>query len=114
MSSPLPNFEKAIIAPEKLRRYALNPDSEIGSHKARVFESTLGFTLANVKDLEAQLLRNMPWAPAAERRATIYGRQFTADIPVVGPRGSGIVRTGWQIDTGTDVPRLVSIYVLRR
>lgn len=110
----MPNYENAIVAPDKLRRYALNPDSEVGAHKARVFESVLGFTLANADELESQLLRNLPSVPALERRATIYGRQFTADIPVTGPRGSGIVRTGWQIDTGSDVPRLVSLYVLLR
>ena len=43
----LPNHEHAIIEDSKLIHYALNPQNELGRHKARVFESTLGYNLSN-------------------------------------------------------------------
>ncbi len=109
----VPNAEQAVIHPDKRRRYALDPGSEIGGNKARVFAAALGFTQENAGELERQRLRGLPGAPSTERRATVYGRTFSADIRVSGPVGSGIVRTGWQIDVGSEAPRLVSAYVLK-
>ena len=34
----LPNYTNAVIEDEKFVSYALNPDSERGQHKARVFD----------------------------------------------------------------------------
>jgi hypothetical protein len=43
----LPNYASAVIEDSKLVSYALNPHSERGQHKARVFEHALGFNLSN-------------------------------------------------------------------
>ena len=43
-----------MIEDSKLVSYALNPQSERGRHKARVFESTLGFNLSNWEQLKKQ------------------------------------------------------------
>jgi len=45
--TPLPNAARAVIEDSKLVRYALNPHSERGQHKAWVFAQTLGFSLLN-------------------------------------------------------------------
>jgi len=37
--NPLPNDEEAVIEGSKFVSYALNPYSDRGPHKARVFES---------------------------------------------------------------------------
>lgn len=109
----VPNADQAVINPDKLRRYALDTGSEKGMHKARVFASALGFTKENAGALEDQLLAGLKVTAATERKSTEFGRTYTVDIPVSGPVGGGIVRTGWHIDTGTDIPRLVSAYVVR-
>jgi hypothetical protein len=109
----LPNVEEAVIHPDKLRRYALDPTNAQGAHKARVFASVLGITLENAEELESQILSKIRSCAAVERKSTEYGRLFSVDIPITGPSGSGIVRTGWQIDVGQSVPRLVSAYVVR-
>jgi hypothetical protein len=44
--NPLPNYE-AVIEDSKFVSYALSPQSDRGQHKARVFESALGFNLTN-------------------------------------------------------------------
>ena len=110
----VPGAGNATIHPDKLRRYVLDPSSELGGHKARVFAAVLGFSQDNARALEFELLRGLPFVGATPRRETAFGRLFSADIPVTGPGGSGTVRTGWHIDTGADVPRLVTAYVLRR
>ena len=37
----LPNAEKAVVDISKLRDYCLNPNHEVGKHKARVFSAAL-------------------------------------------------------------------------
>ena len=51
--NPLPNYEEAVIEDSKFMSYALNPQSDRGQHKARVFESALGFNLIELGTLEA-------------------------------------------------------------
>ena len=51
----VPRGEDAIVDPEKLRGYCLNPEHPRGKHKARVF-AALGFTAENADDLRAALL----------------------------------------------------------
>ena len=46
-TNPLPNYEEAVIEDSKFMSYALNPQSDCGQHKARVFESALGSDLSN-------------------------------------------------------------------
>ena len=50
----LPNGERADLG-TKLADYSLNPLHRDGQHKARVFQSTLGITLANQTILERAL-----------------------------------------------------------
>ena len=66
-------------------------------HKARVFASALGFTKENASALEDQLLAGLKGTAATERKSTEFGRTNTVDIPVSGPVGGFIVRTGWHI-----------------
>jgi len=110
----LPNFSSAIISDEKLLSYSLNPDHPRGGNKAKVFASALGFTLENAEQLKSEILRLLPTIHAVEREKNQYGQSFSVDIPMTGPTGSAIVRTGWIVDSGEEFPRLVSTYVLRK
>lgn len=60
----LPGGDKAVVDPEKLIAYCLNPEHPRGKHKARVFANTTGFTVYNAEELRAALL-----AEAATRNA---------------------------------------------
>lgn len=110
----LPNGERAIIdVAGKLVGYCLNPSHRTGRHKARVFRSVLGITVANPKML-ADALR----AAARDRDAKVKDKspdatKYEIELPVTGPRGTAVVRSGWIIETGTSVPRLTSCYVKR-
>ena len=109
----LPGAARAIIDPRKVTEYALNPAHLEGRHKARVFESALGFTQRNADELIAQLrsgVANNPFTPGKIDR---FGTRFTVDIPMTGPGGSATVRTGWIYKTGSDTPELATLFVRR-
>jgi hypothetical protein len=40
-----------------------------------------------------------------------HGARFTVDIWVKGPKGEGMVRTGWIYDPGSEDPRLTTMIV---
>jgi hypothetical protein len=109
----LPNVENVAIPMEKITGYALDRNHIVGANKARVFESALGFTQANAKELSDQIGSQIALNPAIERDATEYGRVFSVDVPVVGPRGKGVVSTGWILKTGEETPRLTSLRVVK-
>ena len=62
--TPLPHGERAVIEDSKLVGYALNPHSERGQHKARVFAQALGFNLSNWELLKQAILEALPTRPA--------------------------------------------------
>ncbi|GGX64947.1 DUF6883 domain-containing protein [Saccharospirillum salsuginis] len=107
----LAGANNAIIDPRKLTEYALNPDHPRGKDKARVFEAALGFNQTNATDLLEQLregvMNNTPIAGKVDQ----YGSRFTVDIPVVGPNGEAIVRTGWIYKPDSSVPEMTTLFV---
>jgi uncharacterized membrane protein YuzA (DUF378 family) len=107
----LPGAGEAVIDPRKFTDYALNPDHPVGRNKARVFQSALGFNKANSADLISQIQSGVRTSPAILGRVDEFGTRYTVDIPVTGPAGSGIVRTGWIIDAAGGPPRLTTALV---
>ncbi|RZS53020.1 DUF6883 domain-containing protein [Sphaerotilus mobilis] len=108
----LPNFQGAVIPLEKLFDYALNPSHPRGGPKSRVFASALGYTRENWRELVDAILEALPDHPAVERTRA-GGREFAVDLLLTGPGGRAMVRTGWMIDEGHDMPRLTTLYVYR-
>ena len=108
---PLPGADKAVIAPAKLAGYSLDPDHPEGRHKARVIAATLGYSKADAADFEAAIRAGLATHLARTPTASPYGVRYTVDMVLTGPKGSGTLRTGWIVDTGSDVPRLVSAYI---
>jgi hypothetical protein len=116
--NPLPNKERAMIEDSKLVSYALNPQSERGRHKARVFESALGFNLSNWEQLKKAILDALPHREATQTSEMAFGQKYEVVLPITGPNRRTVnVMTVWQFDrlddrTFSDVPRLVTLYVL--
>jgi hypothetical protein len=117
--TPLPHAERAVIEDSKLLGYALNPHSERGQHKARVFAQALGFNLSNWALLKQAILQALPTRPAHAMSETAFGKKYEVVIPITGPNGrTGDVRTIWQFDylpergQYADAPRLVTLYLL--
>jgi hypothetical protein len=106
----IPNADKAIIAPEKLRDYLLNPAHRRGATKARLLLAC-GYRADAYTVLEADLRAQHLARDFALIKETRYGQRFEISTPLATPSGRRIVvRSVWQIDTGTQLPRLLTLY----
>jgi len=106
----VPNADRAVIAPEKLRDYLLNPAHKRGGPKARLLLS-LGYTADDWPRLESDLRTQHLTADVHEESESEYGRCYAVVGPLQTPGGKVVVfRSIWQIDDGSDVPRLITMY----
>ena len=105
--------ESIEIPPAKLTEYALNPEHPVGKHKAKVFESALGYTLDNYQDLIDNIKEGVKKYPMEIHGENSYGDLFHCDIEITGANGNtAVVRTGWIIKKETYFYRLTTIFVL--
>jgi len=107
---PIPNAARATIAVEKLTAYLLNPLHKRGAAKAKLLLS-LGYRANAPEALESDLRTHHLSLDAARMSQNAYGVVYEIDGPIKTPNGR-IVRlvSVWQIDTGSDVPRLITMY----
>ena len=111
----LPSYQEAVIRPEKLREYSLNPTSTVGRHKARKFRSVLGFDQSNWELLSQSILSELPYHEAIFRQEDEHGKRYTVILPITGPNGvTAEVLTGWILEPGSDRPRLTTARVLTK
>jgi hypothetical protein len=105
----LPNADKAIIAPDKLRDYLLNPSHRRGGSKAKLL-NTLAYRVENWKRLDADLRSQHLPVDVTGAVNTEYGTRYDISAPLKGPNGRIMLfRSIWQIDTGNDRPRLITM-----
>lgn len=109
---PLPYANRAVVDIRKLRDYCLNPLHEEGQHKARLFAAALGMTAADAAALQTQLLRAIQVADARAGRRDAYGQRYTVDVLLEWHGRQAMVRSGWMIEAGADIPRLTTCYPL--
>ena len=106
----VPNADKAIIAEDKLRNYLLNVNNRRGASKAKLLLA-MGFDPDAWQQLKADLRSQHLTANARDEEDNGYGRSYVVIAPVRGPAGRTVTfRSVWQIDTGTDLPRLITMY----
>ncbi len=112
MTNLLPNAENAVVDIRKLRDYCLNPEHREGKHKARLFLSALGMTVDNAEDLRQILLEIVRTTEVQLSRQDDFGQRYTLDFPVKWQNRSAVLRSGWIIENGSEVPRLTTCYPL--
>jgi hypothetical protein len=106
----LPNASSAIIAREKLRDYLLNLGHKRGGSKARLLLS-MGYLADDWERLEADLRSQHLSADVDATASSSYGQRLEIVADLTGPNGRILpFRSIWQIDIGTDVPRLITMY----
>jgi hypothetical protein len=111
-SGALLNAEHAVIEPNKLASYALDPTHPKGGHKARVFESALGYNSTNADILASRVQEGILSAPAKVLEVNNFGQLMAVDMPIPGINGeTAVVRTGWMYETDALVPRLTTLFV---
>ncbi len=106
----LPNAERAIVEPRKVRDYLLSPGHPVGRFEA-LFFARLGFTAEMWQELRAEL-RRVPLHNEAElAERTAYGQKYIVRGTIQGAAGrEAKVFTVWIILNDDDVPRLVTAY----
>ena len=107
---PIPDADRAIIATEKLTAYLLNPSHRRGGAKARLLLS-LGYRTDAPEVLESDLRARHLSLNATRTSQNPYGVVYEIDGPITTPSGK-ILRfcSIWQIDTGSEVPRFITMY----
>ena len=106
----LPRCEEAVIPIEKFTEYALNPKRQ--PDKAIVFEKALGYNIANVDKLIANIKNNIQNFPAKSKGNKGHGELFEVVMILEGESGKKAkVLTGWIDDVNTGEVRFTSVYV---
>ena len=108
----IPNAERAIVDIGKLRDYCLNSEHNDGKHKARLFSAALGMGINDAEALRDALLQAVQTANAQLGKNDVYGQRYTIDFTLNWHGRQATIRSGWIIDRGSEVPRLVTAYPL--
>jgi hypothetical protein len=87
----------------------LNAAHERGGAKAKLL-AQFDYTADNWERLEADIRAGLD-ADVDLARATAYGMRYEVRMALQTPVGKPLtVRTIWQVDGGTDFPRLITLY----
>ena len=109
----IPNAEGAVVDIRKLRDYCLNLAHDEGKHKARLFASKLNMTADDAEDLRDILLAAINTQEDARLgRRDEYGQQFLLVSVIEWHGKQAMIRSGWIIEHGLEIPRLTTCYPL--
>lgn len=107
---PIPNADSAIIEQQKVVEYVLNAGHRRGGSKAALLLQ-FGYDPVNWERLAHDLRRDHLSRDADLSRTTQYGERYEIRAPLQTPSGLPlIVRSIWQIDTGSASPRLITLH----
>lgn len=105
----IPNSERAVIEPSKLTDYLLNPEHKRGGAKAKLL-ILFGYSQETWQRLETDIRESHLDADVDIVKETAYGTRYEVSAYLSTPVGRQLlVRTVWQIDKGTDFPRLITV-----
>ena len=106
----VPNADRAIIAANKLTAYLLNMSHRRGAAKARLLLG-LGYRSDAPGVLESDLRSQHLSLEVIRTHENAYGVVYEIEGPIRTPAGSSVPFCSvWQVDTGTDVPRFITMY----
>lgn len=106
----LPNADQAVVEESKVVEYLLNVNHRRGASKAKALLS-LGYNPGSshlfINDIKQQHLSG----DVVEVRKSPWGERCDIVAPLTGPSGDTMMfRSIWQIDLGSDRPRLITMY----
>ncbi len=106
----LPHLENALVEEAKITAYLLSEENSGG--KAAFFMA-FGFTIDDWQRLRAALTQHAATHEIQRSSATRHGVKYIIEGDLQTPDGrSPQVRSVWIVDTGKDIPRLVTAYPL--
>lgn len=105
----LPNPDRAVVDPAKVRDYLLSPEHPVGRFKAVVFHQA-GYQRSEWPVLQADLAATARLDARLEAQ-TPFGQKFEILAILRGPAGRDLaVVVVWLVRRGEDFPRLVTVY----
>ena len=106
----LPNADRVVVDPAKIRDYLLAVAHPVGRFKARFFVS-LGYATDQWERLQDDILAIARSGTVFGETVNTYGRKFEVDGILTAPSGRlATVRTVWLIRTEENFPRLVTVF----
>jgi hypothetical protein len=106
----LPNANRAVVEPSKVRDYLLSSSHPVGRFKATVFFA-LGYSAAGWELLRNDILAIARTGQAVPGLTGPYGRKFEVGGILTGPNGkSADFRTIWLLEAEDEAPRFVTAY----
>lgn len=110
----LPNGQNAWVEREKITEYLLSTTNPRGRSKAAFFLS-FGFSAENWQGLAEALRLQGTTHEVVRVSEPSHGPRYHVDGTLETPDGRNpLVRTVWQMDVGSNSPRLITAYPLRR
>ena len=110
----LPDSHNAQVDREKIADYLLSTTNPRGRNKA-VFFLSFGFSAEHWQDFAEALRLQGTAHEVVSVVETLYGPRYHVDGTLETPDGQNPqVRTVWQMDVGSDYPRLITAYPVRR
>ncbi len=105
----IPNSDRAIIELSKLTEYLLNTKHKRGGAKAKLLLQ-FGYNLENWQQLESDIRKFHLSEDVNVVKETAYGVKYEVSANLLTPSNRQLlVKTVWQIDTGTNSPRLITL-----
>lgn len=108
----VPNAENAVVDIRKLTDYCLNPNHELGKHKALIFKKLLDLTIEDAEELRDALLIAVKTNEAQIGRFDKFGQRYAVDFEIQRGSKKATVRSGWIIETNEGFPHLTTCFVL--
>ena len=106
----IPNADRAIIAAEKLSAYLLNVSHKRGGPKARLLLN-VGYRSDDPQSLESDLRTQHLSLHVTRSSKNAYGVVYEIEGPIRTPGGRNVRFCSiWQVDTGTDEPRFITMF----
>lgn len=110
----MPHHSKAVTPLKKFTKYSLDYDNKNAVGKAEAYEKGLGYTKSNASELKNQIHDAVTTGTIKpyDVSQSQYGTKYKYRIPVTGPNGkTKNVIAVYQIDKGSDTPRLITNYL---
>jgi hypothetical protein len=110
----LPDYERAVVAKEKITQYLLSETHLDGRSKAAFFKR-FGFSTRTWEVLAKALREHAAQHEVADTLTTPYGIHYTIEGKLRTPSGrTSLLRTVWAIDEEGDAPRFITAYPLKK
>ena len=109
----LPNARHAVVEREKVVEYLLSVSSPSGQAKAMFFLS-FGFSIEHWQDFAKALRVHGNSHQVVKVVETVHGPRYHVDGAIQSPDGRNPrIRTVWQVDSGSEYPRLITAHPRR-